>query len=115
MQPAGHASDMNPNNGRRCCAAVHQPCVSLASLTLSPSLSLLQLILRGRPSRVESSLAESAWQQQPAALAEHVRRLVVAAGTAAVVYLRLDHDLFPTCSSRMQELFNSREIATDCA
>lgn len=85
---------------------------SLPSLSLHPFPSSNSSSVVGR---VESSLAESAWQQQPPALAEHVRRLVVAAGTTAVVYLRLDHDLFPTCSSRMQELFNSREIATDCA
>lgn len=115
---------MNPNIGRRYCTIVHESRGSLA-LTKQPKFHL------GSPhpppnsspvvdrvdsftSPVEPSQQGSrAWQQ--VALARACSRPAVAAGTTAMVCVRLAHDLFPTCSSRMQELFNSREIAADCA
>lgn len=71
MQPVAHASDMNPNNGRRCCAAVPQSRVSLDLLvtgTLSPPpklpLTLLALQLAAIWPSAESSPAESAQRQR---------------------------------------------------
>lgn len=82
MQPAAHASDMNPNNGRTYCTVVHQPRVSLPSSSSScltpPSLGL-DIRSSAESNRVESSPVEPSQHDCTAAAAASTSKSMFAA------------------------------------